>query len=174
VADGAIRYVWDGEAALGARRRDTPEPLRGEIDAAIDDALFEWGEELQTAWPRDTGRSFASWDDEAIGWRVVLQNPVDYASYVHPPGGEEGDSWDHMREKWEAEAVKLVREYRPKVQRRRARRTGYAASARTILAGRKQSRIVDLFRGSVAAFQRVSSRERNRGRVTDRTRTRSR
>jgi hypothetical protein len=173
-ADGAIRFVWDGEAALGARRRDVPEPLRGTIDAAIDDALFEWGEELQVSWPRDTGRSFANWDSSAQGWRVVLQNPVEYAAFVHPPGGEEGDSWEHMRDTWMREAAAVVREYKPQVQRQPSRRASFLASARTILAGRKQSTTIDLFRGSVAAFQRVSSRERNRGRIDDRPRDRRR
>jgi len=192
MADPApIEYQRDLGSMLGASPGDLTPALQQQIGSAIDDLIDDWREELIEVWPRDTGHSFTLWESFRSGFVVTLRNPVEYAGYVHPEGGTDGESWDSMREFFEAAARSLVANFAPLVAADRRQPTGVvnadlAAAARNrpsavsafralnVLAGRKPARNLSVFRGVRRALERVSSAERARARDRGRTRTRVR
>lgn len=189
-----IEYQRDLGNALGADPGQLSPSLQAQIGQAIDDLITDWREELIEVWPRDTGWSFSQWESFRTGFVVILRNPVEYAGYVHPAGGEEGESWDTLREFFEVGAARLVATYAPMVAADRqqqmgvipARLTGatrvlanrldriqvVAGRSLSVLVGRKPSRDLSIFRGVRRALDRVSSAER--ARVRDRSRIRVR
>jgi len=190
MADPApIEYQRDIGAMLGVNPGDLSPSLHAQIGNAIDDLIDDWREELIEVWPRDTGHSFVMWESFRTGFVVTLRNPVEYAGYVRPPGGAEGESWDTLREFFERAAQALVATFAALVQSDRRESRGVrtaqismgfdalrssvvAAQSLQVLAGSKPSRDLSVFRGVSRALQRVSSAQRARGR--DRTRTRVR
>jgi len=85
---------------VGSRLGVYPAMLDNEglesIQSILQEVIFSWREVMQDSWPRDTGTSFAAWESYVDGLTLVVVNPVPYAEYVHPPGGEVGESGDFL------------------------------------------------------------------------------
>lgn len=194
MADPApIEYQKDIGAELGVDPGELSPSLQRQIADAIRDLIDDWREELIEVWPRDTGWSFSMWESFASGFVVVLRNPVEYAGYVRPAGGYEGESWDTLRDYMEQGAARLVAQFSPLVAADRQQQRGtvsvslaaleranrqfdrlsvVAGRSLSLLAGRKPARDLSVFRGVRRALERVSSAER--ARVRDRSRIRVR
>lgn len=68
------------------------------IEEILWEVVYSWREIMQDAWPRDTGLSFSMWRSVVRGLELVIENPVEYAEWVHPVGGSEGDSGEFLRD----------------------------------------------------------------------------
>jgi|GEM_PF-6764674 len=191
-----IEYSYDFGARLGVSLPELSPLLQSRLQDAINALIDDWREELIEVWPRDTGHSFTMWESFTQGLVVILRNPVEYAGYVHPAGGQDGESWDTLREFWEASALRLVAEFQTAVSEdrrthkgtlsadlaalvrrsaaRRAQDIVAATELAEMVAGDKPARNLSVFRGVRRALMRVSSAERARRPRRDRTRTRVR
>lgn len=76
----------DAGQRLGVSEGD----LTGEAAAAVESILRAIGDNVEeviySVWPVDTGRSLRAWRVFTEGLFLVIQNPVEYASWVHPAG----------------------------------------------------------------------------------------
>lgn len=168
-----ILYRYDVALRMGVSAANLPANLLAEIGEAIDDAIADWGEELFDAWPRDTGRSFASWDSFREGLVVTLRNVTPYAGYVHPEGGSTGDSWDHMRAHWERLGAQIVARFSDRARVAAAQRSVRAVTIGGVQAQQPQrAGVIDFFRAATSIFSTASVRERNRTRPRERLRLR--
>jgi len=90
MVDGAVDLSIDvGERLDIDLEQLTPGAL-AEIRAIQQGLVRAWREELIGSWPVDTGRSQSSWVNRWEGLVWVLRNPVEYAEFVHPSGGDDG------------------------------------------------------------------------------------
>jgi len=78
--------------SLSPAARDEIAELLGEIADAVEDLIYGGD------WPVDTGRSLRAWsimvDEDDL--RLEVQNPVFYASFVHPKGTRAVSGYDEL------------------------------------------------------------------------------
>ena len=86
----------------GARFSISPSMLDAqglrEIQAILWEIIFTWREIMQGSWPRDSGASFQAWRSLVVGLVLEVSNPIEYASFVHPAGEDEGASGEFLEE----------------------------------------------------------------------------
>jgi hypothetical protein len=90
MVDGAVDLSIDVGERLGIDLDQLTPGALAEIRAIQQELVRSWREELIGSWPVDTGRSQSSWVNRWEGLVWVLRNPVEYAEFVHPPGGDDG------------------------------------------------------------------------------------
>lgn len=173
--DGSVDISIDvGERIDGIDDSDLSPPALLQMRRIFDELVRSWREDLIATWPVDTGRSKASWSNRFEGLVWILRNPVEYAEFVHPAGGDDGgygdlgDSAAFLEARSEElldavfadlEAILLGdrRRAAPAEGARQRSLLGFAARTPT---ARKIGGLV--FVAQAAAFREVSSRERTR------------
>ena len=163
--EGALDLSIDLGDRLGIDESDlTPKTLAA-LQPILQEMVRLWREDLIELWPVATGRSQASWTDRWAGLVWVLQNPVEYAEYVHN-AGDPTEVWTFL----EARSEELVAEAIPEVegllaaQKRAERKTGKRTRSLIGFAGRALAARTSArtFTAQVLAFRALSSRERNK------------
>ena len=90
-----VTLAFDSMVAYVRRAHGSPR----ELTADEDDLLWEFGDNVvthvQDLWPADTSTSRDLWSFYTVSTAseiaVVIENPMDYATYVHPAGTEPGE-----------------------------------------------------------------------------------
>ena len=174
--DVAARFGLDVSAL-------TPEAV-ARIEAIVDDLAFRLGEFIDSVWPVDTGASQASWESTQEGFFWVIRNDREYAEYVHR-AGDSTEVWRIV----EARSEELLQGAAARISRAAAtglRQVSPPSQPLQGLAGEVISSLVraslvgsvvsetglaesrllstGLFAARARAFQRVSTRIRERAR----------
>lgn len=82
----AVNLSIDGERRLGVSAGALSESALEELEEIIDGIADAVEETIFTSWPVDTGRSLRAWRVFVDGLNLIIENPVEYASWVHPKG----------------------------------------------------------------------------------------
>lgn len=88
--DGAVDISIDVGERLGTDLGEISTEALAEMRPIMQELVRSWREDLIETWPVDTGRSQSSWTNRWEGLVWVLRNPVEYAEFVHPSGGDDG------------------------------------------------------------------------------------
>tara|TARA_Y100001963_G_scaffold58216_1_gene81487 strand:+ start:37 stop:564 length:528 start_codon:yes stop_codon:yes gene_type:complete len=153
-----------------------PPSAEDDVQAVLDDVVFDLGEWIDATCPVDTGAFQADWDLEAVGTEIIMRNAREYASWVHEAGAQPKDDpiryWMQVEDKANqllgerlAELQALVaatvrRESAAQVVPRRSR-TPIPVSLGQRLRGASDF----LFAARAAGLERVSTRSRERART---------
>jgi len=148
-----------------------PPSAEDDVQAVLDDVVFDLGEWIDATCPVDTGAFQADWDLEAVGTEIIMRNAREYAEWVHPKD-DPALYWQQVEDKANqllgerlAELQALVaatvrRESAAQVVPRRSR-TPIPVSLGQRLRGASDF----LFAARAAGLERVSTRSRERART---------
>lgn len=148
-----------------------PPSAEDDVQAVLDDVVFDLGEWIDATCPVDTGAFQADWDLEAVGTEIIMRNAREYAEWVHPKD-DPVLYWQQVEDKANqllgerlAELQALVaatvrRESAAQVVPRRSR-TPIPVSLGQRLRGASDF----LFAARAAGLERVSTRSRERART---------
>lgn len=167
--DGALDLSINVYARLAGDTGALSAEASAEIEAVIEDQIAELAEYIVDNWPVDTGRSAQAWN---IDWRPpmwVIQNPVEYAEFVHPAGqgATPIESWTGVEAESERLMSNALGALNDIVQRDNVRSLDIEIQRQQNLAlrlARQANRAVrsSLFAATVQAFRDVPSRLRER------------
>jgi len=147
---------------VGSRLSIVPTMLDSDgleaAQAILWEIVFSWREILQDAWPRDTGLSFAMWTSRVRGLVLEVFNPVEYASFVHPEGGSEGESGEFVRDALEQLVDGATGALLQTVIDSESRRSSGLAQAARLIGARAPD--LRLREAAVGAFQATGGRQR--------------
>jgi len=85
-----VNLSIDGERRLGVSADALSDSALGELEEIIEGIADAVEETIFTSWPVDTGRSLRAWRVYVDGLNLIIENPVEYASWVHPKGTKHG------------------------------------------------------------------------------------
>jgi len=148
-----------------------PPSAEDDVQAVLDDVVFDLGEWIDATCPVDTGAFQADWDLEAVGTEIIMRNAREYAQWVHPKD-DPVLYWQQVEDKakqllgerlaeLQAQVAATVRrESAAQVAPRRSR-TPIPVSFGEDLAGASSF----LFAARAAGLERVSTRSRERART---------
>ena len=172
-------------ALTGSTREKIGEVLR-EIGNAVEEVIF-------SVWPVDTGRSLSRWRvfSDPDDLTLHIENPVHYASWVHPAGtagtvtqDELGDSPKGIRERAEEQWNQKAGKIRALIEADGAAQREAGTLIGSLFGAALQQQIVGavapevpgglFFQSlrSVYTMSRIAERERGRRRINPRARAR--
>lgn len=146
---------------LGLSMASLDAPALAAVQEILWEIVYSWREVMQDSWPRDTGLSFSMWRSRVVGLRLEVENPVEYAEWVHPAGEEEGSAGEYLAEALDGLIDAAAQELGDVLHEAEARlATGFAAVAEQI--GAPQQLGGGMAAAMRSAFTVVGGRARQR------------